>query len=93
MLEDKGIGTRVVSVPSFELFRQQDDRYREKILNVKAVKVGIEAAVRQGWDELIGSDGIFIGMSTYGESAPYEQLYAHFGITPQHVVAAVEKRV
>jgi transketolase len=51
--------------------------------------VGIEAAVRQGWDAIIGADGIFVGMDSFGASAPYEDLYKHFGITAEAVVAAV----
>ncbi len=52
------------------------------------VRIGIEAAIRQGWDAIIGSDGLFVGMSGFGASAPYKDLYRHFGITPEHVVEA-----
>ncbi len=50
--------------------------------------VAVEAAVRQGWDEIIGSDGAFVGMTTFGASAPYKDLYKHFGITPERVATA-----
>jgi transketolase len=92
-LEEMRIATRVISVPSFELFRQQDTAYRSSLLNATKIHVGIEAAVRQGWDEVIGQDGIFIGMKSFGESAPYQELYKHFGITPEAIVAAVKQRV
>ena len=85
-LADKGVKARVVSVPSFEMFARQDESYRASVIGNAKIKVGIEAAVRQGWDTLIGNDGIFIGMSSFGASAPYKELYAHFGITAEAVV-------
>ncbi|MCB1558662.1 MAG: transketolase [Alphaproteobacteria bacterium] len=93
-LESRSIPTRVVSVPSFELFRQQDDAYRASVCGPKAaIKVACEAGIRQGWDAIIGSDGAFIGMTGFGESAPAEILYRHFGITSEAIVDAVTKRV
>jgi transketolase, bacterial and yeast len=93
MLEQKGVATRVVSVPCVELFMEQDDDYRTAIIGKSPVKIGIEAAVREGWDALIGSEGIFIGMKSFGASAPAKDLYKHFGITAEAVVAAAEKRL
>jgi transketolase len=92
-LEAKGIPTQVVSAPSFELFAKQDAAYRASVIPDNAIKVGIEAGIRQGWDALIGSDATFIGMSTYGESAPAEVLFKHFGITADAIVDAVIKKV
>ena len=93
-LETKGIPTQVVSVPSFELFAKQDAAYRASVAGAQGVvRVGIEAGVRQGWDAIIGSDGIFIGMTGFGESAPAEVLYKHFGITGDAVVEAVSKKI
>lgn len=83
ILDEAGAPARVVSVPSFELFRAQSDEYRKCIIGTASVNVGIEAAIRMGWDEIIGSDAIFIGMDSFGASAPYKDLYAHFGITAQ----------
>jgi transketolase len=57
------------------------------------VKVAVEAAVRQGWDAILGADGIFVGMSGFGASAPYKDLYRHFGITPEAVAKAVLQRI
>ena len=87
-LAERGIAARVVSVPSLELLLEQPEAKRKTIIGDAPVKIGIEAAVRQGWDTIIGSGGIFIGMSGFGESGPYKQLYEHFGIDRNHVVAA-----
>jgi transketolase len=72
----------VVSAPSFELFARQDEPYRAKVLG-GAPRVGIEAAVRLGWDRWLGADGRFIGMDGFGASAPAGDLYKHFGITAE----------
>lgn len=92
-LDEKNIATRVVSVPCFELFEEQDDDYKKALLGNEKVRVGVEAAVRMGWDRFIGSDGAFIGMSSFGASAPYKEVYQHFGITVDAIVAAVEESV
>ncbi len=95
-LEAEGIGTRVVSMPSMELFAAQDEAWRKRVLPAGAVRVGIEAGVRQGWDRwLLGERGregkaAFIGMSSFGASAPYERLYKEFGITAEAAVAAAK---
>jgi transketolase len=92
-LEAAGIATRVVSVPSLELLLAQPAERRSAIIGNAPVKVGIEAAVRFGWDAVIGPDGIFVGMSTFGASAPAKDLYKHFGITAEAVVEAASKRL
>jgi len=93
-LEAKGIPTRVVSVPSFELFAKQDAAYRASVCGPQtAVKVACEAGIRQGWDAIIGSDAAFIGMTGFGESAPAEVLYKHFGITAEAIVEAVSAKI
>ncbi|WP_068313427.1 transketolase [Polycladidibacter hongkongensis] len=92
-LEGRGIFARVVSVPCVELFEQQSDAYKASIIGASAVKVAIEAGIRQGWDRFIGPDGIFVGMDGFGASAPYKELYEHFGITAENVVAKVEERL
>lgn len=92
ILEEKGVPTRVVSVPCFELFKDQPDSYRKVLIGDAPVKIAVEAAVRQGWDQFIGHDGIFIGMAGFGASGPAEELYKHFGITAEAVVdAALQK--
>ncbi len=87
-LEKQSIATRVVSVPSLDLFLEQDANYRASVIGDAPVKIGCEAAIRMGWDEVIGSDGLFVGMTGFGASAPYKDLYRHFGITAEAIVAA-----
>src|SRR6266852_1943331 len=88
LLRERGISSRIVSVPCFELFRALPQAERRQIIGAAKVNVAVEAAVRQGWDEIIGADGAFVGMSSFGASAPYKELYRHFGITPEHVAEA-----
>jgi transketolase len=91
-LEAQGIGTAVVSMPCWELFEQQDAAYRKLVLGVDGgIRVGIEAAVRQGWDSWLGARGGFVGMSGFGASGPADALYRHFNITPEAVVAEVRR--
>jgi transketolase len=90
-LQSAGIGTRVVSVPCMELFAAQDEAYRKRILPAGPVRVAVEAGVRQGWDRwLLGERGreakaAFVGMDSFGASAPADVLYDKFGITGQNV--------
>jgi transketolase len=93
LLEKRGHPTRVVSVPCFELFAAQHADYRAAIIGDAPVRVGIEAGIRQGWDAIIGSDGVFIGMSGFGASAPIEDLYRHFGITAEAAADAAIARL
>jgi transketolase len=93
LLAAKGVPARVVSVPCFELFQAAPDEVRRAVIGDAPVKVGVEAAVRQGWDAIIGSDGIFVGMSTFGASAPYKELYNHFGITAAKIADAALSRL
>jgi transketolase len=92
-LAGRGIATRVVSVPSLELLLAQPAERRKAIIGNAPVKIAIEAAVRFGWDAVIGPDGDFIGMHSFGASAPAKALYKHFGITAEAVVEAVSKRL
>ena len=95
ILQAEGIGVRVVSMPCMELFAAQDAAYRKRVLPGGPVRVAVEAAVRQGWDQwLLGERGReakagFVGMSSFGASAPAGELYAHFGITAEAVAAKV----
>jgi len=91
-LQAEGVGTAVVSMPSWELFAAQDDAYKASVLG-DGVRVGVEAAIRLGWDRWLGDKGAFVGMTGFGESAPYQELYKHFGITAEAVVAAVKARL
>ena len=70
----------------------QDAGYREQVLG-NALRVGVEALIGFGWERWLGADGIFIGMTGFGASAPAEELYKHFGITSEAVATAVKKRL
>ncbi|MEQ5868756.1 transketolase [Sagittula sp. NFXS13] len=95
-LQAEGIGTRVVSMPCIELFEQQDEAYRRKVLPAGPVRVAVEAAVQFGWDKWLFSErgkrdkGAFVGMPGFGASAPADELYQKFGITAEAVTAAAK---
>jgi transketolase len=92
-LAERGIAARVVSVPSLELLLAQPAERQQAVIGNAPVKVAIEAAVRWGWDAVIGHDGIFVGMHGFGESGPAKDLFKHFGITAEAAVNAVLKRL
>jgi transketolase len=92
-LAERGIASRVVSVPSLELLLSLPEDRQKTIIGNAPVKVAIEAAVRWGWDAVIGHDGVFIGMHGFGESGPAKDLFKHFGITAEAAVNAVLKRL
>ena len=92
LLAAEGIDAAVVSMPSWELFEQQPDDYRETVLGT-APRVAVEAAIRQGWDRYIGPAGGFVGMSGFGASGAEEELYRHFGITPARIASEARARV
>jgi transketolase len=92
-LQGDGIATAVISMPCWELFARQSDHYRDEVLGPGSLRVAIEAAASVGWERWIGPEGGFVGMTGFGASAPYQDLYAHFGITPAAVVEAVKSRL
>ena len=92
-LAERGIPSRVVSVPSLELLLAQPAERQKTIIGNAPVKIAIEAAVRWGWDAVIGQDGEFVGMHGFGASAPAKDLYKHFGITAEAAVNAALKRL
>ncbi|HEX5328052.1 MAG TPA: transketolase C-terminal domain-containing protein, partial [Acetobacteraceae bacterium] len=87
-----GIAVAVVSLPCWELFAAQDEAYRREVLG-GVPRIGIEAASPFGWERWLGADGVFIGMTTFGASGPWQDVYRNFGITTEAVVAAVKKRL
>ncbi len=91
LLAADNIAARVVSVPSFERFAAQSAAYRSATIGNAPAKVAIEAGVRQGWDSIIGNNGAFVGMTGFGASAPFEQLYKHFGITAEAAAKAARE--
>ena len=88
LLAERGVAARVVSVPCLDRFMAQTAELRQAVVGDAPVKIAVEAGIRQGWDAVIGTDGAFVGMSSFGASAPYQELYRHFGITPDKVAEA-----
>jgi transketolase len=93
MLSEKGIGVRVVSMPSTDLFDRQDPAYRSSVLPEGIPRVAVEAGVTDFWRKYVGLEGAVVGIDRFGESAPAAQLFEYFGITAEAVVAAVENMV
>jgi len=93
-LNAQGIKTRVVSMPCWEWFDEQEEAYRDSVLPpAVTARIAVEAGIRQGWDRYLGANGRFVGLSSFGASAPFEKLYEHFGITPERVVAEAQAAV
>jgi transketolase len=89
-----GIASRVVSMPAFEIFDDQPQKYRDEVLPPSvAARVGVEAGIRQGWDKYIGAGGAFVGLDTFGASAPYEKIYQERGVTAAAVVAQAKQQI
>ena len=93
MLEAQGIPTKLVSVPCLDILMQQDEAYIESLLGENAVQIAVEAGIGQGWSDLIGRKGTFIGMTSFGASAPAGTLYEKFGITADSIVAAAKAKL
>jgi transketolase len=90
-LDADGVSTQVVSMPCWELFEKQDEKYRNSVVppDVKA-RIGIEAAIEMGWHKWLGETGVFVGMSGFGASAPGKVCFKEFGITAENVTAAAK---
>ncbi len=93
LLEEEGVATAVVSLPSWELFGEQPQHYRDEVLGPGALHIAIEAGSPFGWERWIEFGGSFVGMRSFGASAPAKALYEHFSITPEAVVKAVKARL
>jgi transketolase len=89
-LAEQGVRVRVVSMPSTSVFDRQDAAYRETVLSRGVPRVAVEAGVSDYWRKYVGLEGAVIGIDRYGESAPGQQLFKHFGFTVDNVVAAVK---
>ncbi len=93
-LKADGIRARVVSMPSWELFEQQSQAYRDSVIPPQiTARVSVEQAATTGWDRYVGLTGQSIGMKTFGASAPLKELQRKFGFTPEHLVAAVKDQL
>jgi transketolase len=88
-LQASGIPTRVVSMPSQELFARQPQAYRDSVLPKGAKRLSIEAASAESWYKWVGSDGVVMGVDRFGASAPYERIYEELGLTVDKIVASV----
>ena len=92
LLKEEGIDARVVSMPSFELFDEQSEEYRESVMpRAVRARVAMEAGVTMPWYKYVGMDGKVIGIDTFGASAPYKVLFPLYGITTEHVVEEAKK--
>ena len=92
-LENNGISSRVVSVPSFELFDKQDRNYVNQTLGQNGLRVGIEASTGLGWSDYLGEKGLFIGMQGFGASAPANELYKNFGIDKKNIINRIKEKI
>ncbi|HET6527549.1 MAG TPA: transketolase C-terminal domain-containing protein, partial [Balneolaceae bacterium] len=93
-LAEKDIDARVVSMPSWELFRKQDAAYKQKVLPKEVTaRISIEAATTFGWSEWVGSEGFAIGLDHFGASAPYQEIYEKFGLTSERMVEEAVKLI
>lgn len=92
-LEAQGIGASVVSMPCMDIFAAEPSSYQDRTIDPKTVRIAVEAGSRQCWDRWIGRDGAFVGMNSFGASAPYEVLYKNFNITVEHIVRAARQRL
>jgi transketolase len=94
LLEAEGIPTAVISMPCWELFDIQPEKYRKEVLGPAwpdCVRVAVEAAIAPGWDRYIGENGRFVGLKGFGLSGPGNELFEHFGITAENVVAQAKE--
>ncbi len=93
-LTAEGIKARVVSMPSMELFELQDEAYRNQVLPpAVTARVAVEAGIRQSWDRYLGTQGRFVGMTHFGASGPYQELYKLYGITTENVIAQAKAAI
>ena len=86
----EGVSAAVVSMPCLDKFEEQSQDYRYKVIPLETPIVVVEAAIEQSWGKYLGRNGKFVGMSTFGASAPGNELYIHFGITTQNIVNAAK---
>jgi len=92
-LRGSNINSRVISVPCYDLFQNQTESYKDEILGKDTFKISIEASSQSGWKNLVGKDGVTLGMSTFGKSAPYKDIYKLFNLTSDEIVKTVKNKV
>ena len=92
-LKDLSINSKVISVPCYDLFQNQTENYKDKILGKDTLKISIEASSQSGWKSLVGKDGVALGLSTFGKSAPYKDIYKLFNLTSDEIVKIAKSKV
>ena len=92
-LKDLSINSKVISVPCYDLFQNQTENYKDKILGKDTLKISIEASSQSGWKSLVGKDGVALGLSTFGKSAPYKDIYKLFNLTSDEIVKIAKAKV
>ena len=85
-LATENIYTKVISMPCHEIFEQQPNSYKTKILNETKIKISIEAGITECWKKYIGENGLTFGVDNFGKSAPYKKIYEHFNLTSNHII-------
>ena len=90
LAKDK-IYSKVISMPCQDLFDKQSNSYQQKIINETKIKISIEAASTDCWKKYIGRDGLSFGIDTFGKSAPYKEIYKHFGLTAANITNKTKK--
>ena len=91
LLNKNKISCRVVSVPCFELFKEQHLNYQKQIKGKSKINVSIEAGVKMGWNDICPENTLNISIESFGASAPFEELYAHFGLTAEKIYKQIKK--
>ena len=92
-LENLNINSKVISVPCLDIFQNQTDDYKDEILGKDNFKVSIEAASQSGWKSIVGKDGVTLGLSTFGKSAPYKDIYKLLNLTSDEIVKIVQSKI
>ena len=92
-LNNLNISSKVISVPCFDIFDKQNENYKKEILGENTFKISIEASSQSGWKSLVGKNGVTLGMSTYGKSAPYKEIYKNFKLTVEDIVNSTKKMI
>ncbi len=92
-LKGLGINSKVISVPCYDLFQNQTEDYKNEILGKDTFKISIEASSQSGWKSTVGKEGVALGLSTFGKSAPYKSIYKLFNLTSDEIVKTVKAKV
>ena len=92
-LKGLDINSKVISVPCYDLFQNQTENYKDEILGKDTLKISIEASSQSGWKSLVGKDGVTLGLSTFGKSAPYKDIYKLFNLTSDEIVKIAKAKV